>query len=925
MDYNETLNLPKTSFPMKANLPSKEPEILKFWDEIDINALVLDKNKDKPKYILHDGPPYANGDLHLGHTLNKILKDIINKYKSMRGYNTPYVPGWDTHGLPIEAQAIKKLGINRNEINPVEFRKMCRQYALEQVDIQREEFKRLGVRGDWDHPYLTLNPEFEAKQIEIFGQMAEKGYIYKGLKPVYWCTTCETALAEAEIEYKDETADSIYVKFGVTDDRGLFRKLIDDISKIYFVIWTTTTWTIPANLAISLNPEFDYSLVAANGEVYVMATELVKSVLHDLNISEYKILGSFKGQEMEGIKTKHPLYDRDSVIIVGDHVTLDTGTGCVHTAPGHGEEDFIVGQKYGLPAFNPVDEKGFFKAEAGKYAGMKYYNANREIEKDLAEAGALLGKKKILHSYPHCWRCKNPVIFRATEQWFASVKGFREEALKAIKEVEWVPEWGEERITNMVKDREDWCISRQRLWGVPIPIFYCQECGEALIDKETIAKISDIFREKGSDAWFEMSPEELLPEGKKCRCGSTNFRKETDIMDVWFDSGSTHAAVLETRDDLRWPADMYLEGSDQHRGWFQSSLLTSVATRGKAPYRSVLTHGFVVDGEGRKMSKSLGNGIDPDEIIKKYGAEILRLWVISSDYTSDVRISDKILGQLTEVYKKIRNTIRFMLGNLYDFDPDKDMVGYQDMEEIDKWALLRLERLKDRINDAYEGYQYHLIYHLFHNFCVVDMSNQYLDIIKDRLYTFKANSKERRSAQTALYIILNDMIKLIAPVLSFTTEEAWGYMPHRKDENYESVQLTDWPEKNEDYIDIELEDRWNKIMDIRGEVTKALEIARNSKIIGHSLNAEVTLYPSDDIKDTVNYFYNKLDTIFIVSKVNVCNYEDAGDDITYETESLKIKVQQAPGQKCSRCWVYSETVGQDPEHPDLCHKCITNL
>ncbi|TZE82021.1 isoleucine--tRNA ligase [Calorimonas adulescens] len=925
MDYNETLNLPKTSFPMKANLPSKEPEILKFWDEIDINALVLDKNKDKPKYILHDGPPYANGDLHLGHTLNKILKDIINKYKSMRGYNTPYVPGWDTHGLPIEAQAIKKLGINKNEINPVEFRKMCRQYALEQVDIQREEFKRLGVRGDWDHPYLTLNPEFEAKQIEIFGQMAEKGYIYKGLKPVYWCTTCETALAEAEIEYKDETADSIYVKFGVTDDRGLFRKLIDDISKIYFVIWTTTTWTIPANLAISLNPEFDYSLVAANGEVYVMATELVKSVLHDLNISEYKILGSFKGQEMEGIKTKHPLYDRDSVIIVGDHVTLDTGTGCVHTAPGHGEEDFIVGQKYGLPAFNPVDEKGFFKAEAGKYAGMKYYNANREIEKDLAEAGALLGKKKILHSYPHCWRCKNPVIFRATEQWFASVKGFREEALKAIKEVEWVPEWGEERITNMVKDREDWCISRQRLWGVPIPIFYCQECGEALIDKETIAKISDIFREKGSDAWFEMSPEELLPEGKKCRCGSTNFRKETDIMDVWFDSGSTHAAVLETRDDLRWPADMYLEGSDQHRGWFQSSLLTSVATRGKAPYRSVLTHGFVVDGEGRKMSKSLGNGIDPDEIIKKYGAEILRLWVISSDYTSDVRISDKILGQLTEVYKKIRNTIRFMLGNLYDFDPDKDMVGYQDMEEIDKWALLRLERLKDRINDAYEGYQYHLIYHLFHNFCVVDMSNQYLDIIKDRLYTFKANSKERRSAQTALYIILNDMIKLIAPVLSFTTEEAWGYMPHRKDENYESVQLTDWPEKNEDYIDIELEDRWNKIMDIRGEVTRALEIARNSKIIGHSLNAEVTLYPSDDIKDTVNYFYNKLDTIFIVSKVNVCNYEDAGDDITYETESLKIKVQQAPGQKCSRCWVYSETVGQDPEHPDLCHKCITNL
>lgn len=925
MDYNETLNLPKTPFPMKANLPQKEPEILKYWDEIDINKLILEKNKNNPLYILHDGPPYANGDLHLGHTLNKILKDIINKYKSMNGFCTPYVPGWDTHGLPIEAQAIKKLGINRHEISPVEFRKMCKEYALEQIDIQKKEFIRLGVRGDWEHPYLTMNPEFEAKQIEIFGKMAEKGFIYKGLKPVYWCTTCETALAEAEIEYRDETNDSIYVKFQVTDDKRLFKDLVDDINKVYFVIWTTTTWTIPANLAICLNPELDYSLVKVKNEIYVMATELVKNVCHDLNISSFQILGNFKGKDLEGIKTKHPLYNRDSIVLLGSHVTLEAGTGCVHTAPGHGEEDFIVGQKYGLQAYNPIDEKGFFDETAGKYAGMKYNKANSEIEKDLFEIGALLGKKKVVHSYPHCWRCKNPVIFRATEQWFASVKGFREEALKAIKDVAWIPSWGEDRITNMIKDREDWCISRQRLWGVPIPIFYCQECGEPLIDKDTIAKVADIFKKRGSDAWFEMSEDELLPDGKECKCGSTKFRKETDIMDVWFDSGSSHAAVLETREDLRWPADMYLEGSDQHRGWFQSSLLTSVATKGCAPYKSVLTHGFVVDGNGRKMSKSLGNGIDPNDIIKKYGAEILRLWVISSDYTSDVRISDKILGQLTEVYRKIRNTIRFMLGNLFDFNPNHDMLEYRDLEEIDRWALLRLERLKERINEAYESYQYHLIFHLVHNFCVVDMSNQYLDIIKDRLYTFRANSMERRSAQSAMYIILIDLVKLLAPVLSFTADEVWSYIPHKDEENYVSIQLAEWPKQNNDYIDAELENRWENLMSIRSEVTKALEKARNDKVIGHSLNAEVILYPAENIKDVISYFKTQLETIFIVSKVTVMKFDDAKDDIDYQSEGLKIKIKTAPGRKCSRCWVYSETVGQDPEHPDLCHKCVTNL
>ena len=805
MDYNKTLNLPKTSFPMRAKLPQKEPDILNYWDDIDINRLVLEKNKNNPSYILHDGPPYANGDIHLGHALNKILKDIINKYKSMNGYYTPYVPGWDTHGLPIETQAIKKLNINRHEVSTVKFRGMCKDYALEQVDKQRKGFKRLGVRGDWDHPYLTLNPDFEA--------MAEKGYIYKGLKPVYWCPTCETALAEAEIEYKDDKAESIYVKFMLTDDKGKFAGITDDIHSIYFVVWTTTTWTIPSNLAICLNPDLDYSLVKVEDKIFIMAKELVNSVCKDLGIGDFEIIGNYKGNDLEGMKAKHPLYDRDSLVILGDHVTLDAGTGCVHTAPGHGTDDFIVGQKYGLKAYNPVDEKGYFDESVGRYAGMRYDKAGAEIEKDLVKANALLGKKKIVHSYPHCWRCKNPIIFRATKQWFASIKGFRDEALKAIKDVNWMPSWGEDRITNMVKDREDWCISRQRLWGVPIPIFYCKECGEPLIDKDTIAKITEIFKEKGSDAWFELSEEELLPEGKKCKCGSTSFSKETDIMDVWIDSGSSHAAVLETRDELKRPADLYLEGSDQHRGWFQSSLLTSVATRGSAPYKSVLTHGFVVDGKGRKMSKSLGNGINTDDIIKKYGAEILRLWAISADYTSDMRISDKVLRQLTEVYRKIRNTIRFMLGNLSDFDPKNDAMKYSDLEEIDRWVLLRLERLKEKVTEAYESYQYHLIFHLVHNFCVVDMSNQYMDIIKDRLYTFKADSRERRSAQTAIYIILNDMIKLIAPVLSFTAEEVWSYIPHSEEDNSASIQLTDWPKPNNEYVDVKLEEDQNRALE----------------------------------------------------------------------------------------------------------------
>ncbi|HHY81035.1 MAG TPA: isoleucine--tRNA ligase, partial [Thermoanaerobacter sp.] len=630
MDYNKTLNLPRTDFPMKANLPTREPEILKRWEEMDIYHKTLEKNKGKEKYILHDGPPYANGDIHIGTAMNKVLKDIIVKYKTMRGYDAPYVPGWDTHGLPIEQQAIKTLGIKRHEVSPTEFRKVCRDFAFSQIEKQKAQFKRLGVRGDWDNPYLTLNPEYEAKQIEVFGEMAKKGYIYKGLKPVYWCPSCETALAEAEIEYFDETSDSIYVKFRVKDDLGIFKGIVENLNNVYFVIWTTTTWTIPANLAIALNPEFDYALAKFGDEVYIMAKDMLDTVKKEANLSDYEIVAVFKGKDLEGMKATHPLYDRDSLIILGEHVTLEAGTGCVHTAPGHGEEDFLVGQEYGLDVLNPIDDKGYFTDKAPGYAGLYYEEANKVIKEDLKKANALVAETRITHSYPHCWRCKSPIIFRATEQWFASVEGFREEALKAIKEVNWYPSWGEERITNMVRDRRDWCISRQRVWGVPIPIFYCEKCGKPLINDDTINAVKEIFRQKGSDAWFEMSAEEILPKGITCECGSTKFRKETDIMDVWFDSGSSHAAVLQTHPDLKWPAELYLEGSDQHRGWFQSSLLTSVATRGKAPYRNVLTHGFVVDGEGRKMSKSLGNGIDPADVIKEYGADILRLWTVSA-------------------------------------------------------------------------------------------------------------------------------------------------------------------------------------------------------------------------------------------------------------------------------------------------------
>lgn len=929
MDYGKTLNLPKTDFPMRANLPEKEPEIVDFWEKEDVYRKNLKQRKGNKKFILHDGPPYANGDIHLGQTLNKILKDIINKSKSMDGYHCPYVPGWDTHGLPIETQVIKSLGINRHEKTVVDFRHLCRDYALKYIDKQRNQFKRLGVMGDWDNPYLTLKPQFEAKQIEVFGEMAKKGYIYKGLKPVYWCPDCETALAEAEIEYSEHKTHSIYVNFSITDDKGLFDGLLDTLDKAYVMIWTTTPWTIPANLAIALNADIEYILMEMGDSYYVVAKDKADEIKELGGFSDYNTLAEFSGKELEGVICRHPFMERDSVIILGEHVTLEQGTGCVHTAPGHGEEDFLIGMKYGLPALNPVDDKGYFTEAAGEYQGMYYAKANDAIVKDLVKIGAMFAHSDMLHSYPHCWRCKGPVIFRATEQWFASVESFKEEALKAIEKVRWIPHWGEDRISSMVKDRDDWCISRQRVWGVPIPIFYCNKCGQHIINDGTINAVKKLFAEEGSDAWFTKEAEEILAGDSKCEnCGANSFRKETDTMDVWFDSGSSHAAVLETWPDLEWPSTMYLEGSDQHRGWFQSSLLTAVATRGRAPYREVLTHGFVVDGEGRKMSKSLGNGIDPMDVIKEYGADILRLWTASADYQTDIRISPRILKQLSEVYRKIRNTARFMLGNLYDFDPDKDGVEYDDLTDLDKWALHKGEKLLEKVVNAYREYEFHILFYAMHHFCVVDMSNFYLDVIKDRLYTCRADSTERRAAQTVMFRLLSNLVRLVAPVLSFTAEEIWKYMPGDRSARPNSIQLAEFPQLEPAFLKEELEDKYQRILDVRYEVGRALEKARADKIIGHSLDAKIKLYMEDELFKFLKPLEKELSSLFIVSQaiVNLPG-EKAGQNAVKgeELEDLSIVIEHAEGQKCERCWSFSTTVGKDKNHRDICERCANNI
>lgn len=927
MDYSKTLNLPETEFPMRAGLPEREPEFLKYWEENKIYEKKQELHAGHKKFVLHDGPPYANGKIHMGTALNKILKDIIMKYKYAQGFDTPYVPGWDTHGMPIEHAAIKNLGLNRHELDTLVLRKECHDYALKWIDEQRTDFKRLGVLGDWDHPYITMTHDYEAVQIHVFGEMAKKGYIYKGKKAVYWCPHCETALAEAEIEYGEEKSPAIFVKMPLVKDNGMLPEAAQG-KPAYIVIWTTTPWTMPANVAIALHPDFEYAWVECEGEILFMAKEMLEAVGKVCKKDLSNIIGTCKGKDMEYAECRHPFetIDRKSLVVLADYVTLEAGTGCVHTAPGHGADDFETGVRYNLPIICPVDGSGKLTAEAGAdFAGMFVFDANVPIIKYLAGLNRLFGKENIRHQYAHCWRCKNLIIYRATEQWFASVDGFREEALNAIaNDVQWIPSWGEARIHNMVADRHDWCISRQRVWGVPIPIFYCEDCNEHLVNDDTINAVADLFAKEGSDAWWAHSAEEILPQGTKCpKCGGTHFRKESDIMDVWFDSGSSHAAVCKTRPELAWPADMYLEGSDQHRGWFQSSLLTSVATEGKAPYRAVLTHGYVVDGEGRKMSKSVGNTVAPQEVIAQYGADIIRLWAASSDYKADIRISKEILKQLSEVYRKIRNTIRYILGNTNDFNYETDKVEFKDMLELDRWALMHMQLLKKEVSAAYESYDFHVLYHAIHNFCSVEMSSYYLDILKDRLYAYKADSFERRSAQTAMYEIMLDLVVMIAPVLSFTMEEVWQFMK-KPASMPESVFMMPWPECKEEYIDEALESKWDNFIEIRSEITRVLEGARRAKTIGHSLDAKVELHATGEALAILRSVEGDLATLLIVSQAKLVEGLAGGVEATGR-EDLKVTVQAAEGEKCERCWIYSDTVGKDAEHPTVCARCAAAL
>ncbi|MDQ7110158.1 MULTISPECIES: isoleucine--tRNA ligase [Staphylococcus] len=908
MDYKDTLLMPKTNFPMRGGLPNKEPKIQEEWDANDIYQKALDKNKDNEHYILHDGPPYANGNLHMGHALNKILKDFITRYKTMQGFYTPYVPGWDTHGLPIE-QALTKKGVKRKELSIAEFRRKCEAFALEQIENQKKDFKRLGVKGDFADPYITLKPEYEAAQIRLFGEMADKGLIYKGKKPVYWSPSSESSLAEAEIEYQDKRSPSIYVAFDVKDSKGI----VDEGAK--FVIWTTTPWTLPSNVAITVHPDLIYGQYNVNGDKYIIGKDLVANVAEALGWNEdaIELEKEFKGSDLEYIETQHPFVDRMSLVINGLHVTTDAGTGCVHTAPGHGEDDFVVGQKYNLPVISPVDDKGVFTEEAGQFEGMFYDKANKEITDLLKENGSLLKLEFITHSYPHDWRTKKPVIFRATPQWFASIDKVRQDILDAIEDTHFKVDWGRTRIYNMVRDRGEWVISRQRVWGVPLPVFYAEN-GDIIMTKETVNHVADLFQEHGSNVWFEREAAELLPEGFTHPSSPNGvFTKETDIMDVWFDSGSSHRGVLEERPELSYPADLYLEGSDQYRGWFNSSITTSVATRGISPYKMLLSHGFVMDGEGKKMSKSLGNVIVPDQIVKQKGADIARLWVSSVDYLSDVRISDEILKQTSDVYRKIRNTLRFMLGNLNDYNPSTDAIAESELLEVDKYLLNRLREFTANTLDNYDNYDYLDIYQELQNFINVELSNFYLDYGKDILYIEEQNAHKRRSMQTVLYQIVVDMTKLLAPILAHTSEEVWSHIPHVEEE---SVHLTRMPERVA--VDTEFMEKWNTFMKLRDDVNRALEVARNEKVIGKSLEAKVVIGSNDNF-DATTFLqqFSDLQQLFITSQAEVVDKVENGESYQYGD----IHIEHAHGEKCERCWNYSESLGSVGELDNLCPRC----
>lgn len=947
MDYSKTLHLPETEFPMRGNLPKKEPGFVEFWQQNHLYEKRIEKRKKEgaPTFVLHDGPPYANGKIHIGHALNKTLKDIIVRYHHMAGNEAIYVPGWDTHGLPIEYAVLKDSGEDRANMTPLELRKKCLAYAKKWIEIQKEDFIRMGVVGDFAHRYVTFDPHLEAKELEVFGEMANKGYIYKGKKAVYWCTHCETALAEAEIEYKDRKSPSIYVKYPMIDVHGLQPEGVDP-SKVFAVIWTTTPWTIPASCYISVNPKFTYVWVhnKAADEYYLMNKELAPASLSDCKVEDYEFVGrEMLGSELDLAKFEHPLAhfapetygDRTIYVLEGNHVTLDAGTGCVHTAPGHGVDDFEVYKTYEnagklhQPIVCPVDEKGHMTAEAGEFlVGKTIWEAEGPVISTLAHEGRLLGKKSLHHQYAHCWRCKQPVIYRATDQWFASINDFRDKALKAVDDTRFIPSWGHDRLYNMIRDRQDWCISRQRSWGVPIPAFYCDDCGKWIITPETMKKVEEIVEKEGTDAWWAHSAEELLPEGFKCpHCGGTHFHKEKDIMDVWFDSGSTWNGVLrypheESWKDMSYPCDLYLEGSDQHRGWFHSSLLTSVAVNGHAPYKAVLTHGFTMDGEGRKMSKSVGNVVAPQDVINKYGADVMRLWISSVDYQGDVRLSDKIVKSMSDVYRKIRNTFRYLLGNLSDFDPKTDSVAYADMEELDRWALLRMEQVKETVLKAYDDYEFHVMYHAVHNFCTVDLSAIYLDILKDRLYTEKADSKLRRSAQTAMYEILTTLVRLVAPVLCFTSEEVWQALPNKEEREW-SVHMSDMPKVNEAYLDKALDEKWKKRLAVRTVAMKALEEARQAKVIGHPLDAEVTVYADGEAYDIVKAMEKELADFLLVSQTHIVSgtAEAPENAASNEEGTVKASVAVCTLAKCERCWKRSADVDADPKHPGVCARC----
>lgn len=919
MKIRDTLNLPRTKFPMKANLSRNEPKILQWWKEIKLYKTIREARKGSPVYMFHDGPPYANGEIHIGTALNKILKDVVVRYKTLRGFDCPFIPGWDTHGLPIELQVMSKLREKADELSIKQLRKECRRFALHFMEVQREQFKRLGGLADWDHPYLTLDPAYEAKQIEVFSELYRSGYVFRGKKPIYWCTHCETALAEAEIEYRDHMSPSIYVKFPTMSDlTGILQKPYR--YNIYFVIWTTTPWTLPANVAICLKPDTKYAVVAAGDENYIIAEYLVPVVMNELGFDDYYIVETVSSDKLEGIVCHHPFVDRESQIILGNHVTMDTGTGCVHTAPGHGQEDYEIGLKYKLPIISPLDHRGIFTIDAGDFAHLHYEKANTDIVCRLEEDGYLLKSTDVSHQYPHCWRCKKPVIFRATKQWFISVENsdLRERSLESIKKVKWIPDWGQRRIAGMVESRPDWCISRQRYWGVPIPVFYCLECGHEVVNAGTLEAVIKLFSEEGSGAWYTEEADNIIPAGTRCpKCKNSHFRKESDILDVWFDSGVSHRAVLETRDGHSWPSQLYLEGSDQHRGWFQTSLLTSIGTRGLPPYRTVLTHGFVVDGDGRKMSKSLGNVIAPQEIVGKLGADVLRLWVVMADYKEDIRISDEIMKQVADAYRKLRNTLRFILGNLRGFRRE-EAVSFDSMLEVDRYAVARTRQVLRRAEASFERFEFYRIYHDLVNYTAVDLSSFYLDVIKDRLYTAPRDTLPGLSARTALFEILRVLLAALGPVMPFTCEEVWQYM-EKDSTDPETVALLSWP-SSEAPTDEKFLEKWSEILSIRSTVLNAVESFRSEG--RHSLDAEIVLYPLDKRTETLlGSMRDCIEELLIVSSVEMIPLGADIPDEAVKDETVAVMVRPASGERCSRCWKRRDSTGV--EYQELCDRCFS--